>query len=87
MKIAVWDTYVAKNNGTMMHFDILVHSELKDTETIFQYGQHYLLQKGQEDQHLTAQECRLCHTEHASPDVASAIRHQGYAIVQLQGCD
>ncbi|MEQ2008810.1 MAG: DUF2024 family protein, partial [Limisphaerales bacterium] len=32
VKIAVWDTYVTKNNGTIMHFDILVPSELKDTD-------------------------------------------------------
>ena len=32
MKIAVWDTYVQRDDDKTMHFDILVPSDLKDTQ-------------------------------------------------------
>ena len=41
-QIAVWDTYVPRKDGRVMHFDILVPAELKDTATIFGYGRQYL---------------------------------------------
>ena len=35
MKIAVWDTYVTRKDGKVMHFDILVNENLKDENQIF----------------------------------------------------
>ena len=32
MKIAVWDTYVTKNDGQIMHFDILAPDDIKDAD-------------------------------------------------------
>jgi hypothetical protein len=30
MKVAVWDTYVTKKDGSIMHFDIIADEEIKD---------------------------------------------------------
>jgi Domain of unknown function (DUF2024) len=86
MKIAVWDTYVTKKDGTVMHFDILVPEEIKNVETIYQFGKQYLSIKGQEGQALAAKECRFCHIEEASKEMISSINKTGYHIVEMQGC-
>ena len=30
MHVAVWDTYVTKKDGTVMHFDIIAPVDIKD---------------------------------------------------------
>ena len=45
MAIAVWDTYVKRNDGLIMHFDILVPSDMTDEKKIFAFGQNYLRSK------------------------------------------
>lgn len=51
MKVAVWDTYVTKQDGGVMHFDIIVPAELKDEQTIFGYGFKYLSNKNVTTEH------------------------------------
>mgnify|MGYP003474296298 FL=1 len=38
MQVAVWDTYVTKNDGGIMHFDIIAPIRIKDEETIHTFG-------------------------------------------------
>lgn len=87
MKVSVFDTYVQKKNGAVMHFDILVPADLKDVEKIHIYGRQYLAQKGQEGQSLTTNECRFCHIEQADDNVVADIDRQGYSIIEMQGCN
>ncbi|HAI19502.1 MAG TPA: DUF2024 domain-containing protein, partial [Xanthomarina gelatinilytica] len=42
MKVSVWDTYVQREDGEIMHFDILVPNLVTNEETIFNYGRTYL---------------------------------------------
>ena len=86
MKTAVWDTYVKKKDGTVMHFDILVPEELKDAETIYGYGREYLKSKNQEGQPLTSNESKFCHIEITRPQVESDIKEKGYHIIEMEGC-
>ena len=86
MKIAVWETYVKRSNGTIIHFDILVPIELKDQETIFNFGKHYLNTKPFETSQLTANECRLCHIEQATESIIASIKKNGYAIIEMENC-
>lgn len=87
MKIAVWDTYVTKKDKTIMHFDIVVPTTLKDTSIIYGYGKEYLATKGQEGQALTSKECRFCHVEKAPEDIENIINQKGYYIIEMQGCN
>jgi Domain of unknown function (DUF2024) len=87
MKISVYDTYVKKKDGTVMHFDILVPDSEKDTAKIHEFGRTYLATKGQAGQPLTSKECRFCHIEQAEPDVEQAIVSKGYFIIEMQGCN
>jgi hypothetical protein len=83
MSIAVWDTYVKKRDGSVMHFDILVPASMKDVPTIHRYGKMYLAQQNEAGAKLDTEECQFCHVENASPEVQAAIEKQGYYILEL----
>jgi len=87
MKIAVWDTYVKKENDEVMHFDILVPDTLKDTKVIYGFGKHYLESKGVKSEKLTAKACRFCHIEQATPSMIKEIESKGYSIIEMQNCN
>ncbi len=86
MKVAVWDTYVTKKDGSLMHFDIITPEETKDEAVIYGYGKAYLENKGQAGQPLTSEECRFCHIETIKPQWEEAIRQKGYYIYEMENC-
>ena len=86
MKTAVWDTYVTKKDGNVMHFDIIVPETLTDEAVIYGYGKEYLKSKNQEGQLLTSKESRFCHIESAKPAAQEGIAEKGYHIVEMEGC-
>ncbi|GAA3613475.1 DUF2024 family protein [Flavivirga amylovorans] len=86
MKISVWDTYVKKEDGTIMHFDILVPDSLTDEQVIFKYGTHYLESKPFKVKELTVNECRFCHIEQATDEIIAAVTEKGYAIIEMENC-
>ena len=85
MNCDVFDTYVTRPDGQMMHFDIIVPSGTEH-ETALAYGQHYLVGAGIENGKVTAEQCRFCHVEQATPQMAQAIAEQGYFILAMEGC-
>jgi len=87
MKVSVFDTYVTKKNGNIMHFDILVPTGLDNEQQVHDYGRQYLAQKGQAGQPLSTSECRFCHIEEATADIVEEITRQGYSIIEMQGCN
>ena len=86
MQVAVWDTYVRKRDGSVMHFDIIAPEHIKDEQTIHTFGKEYLLSKNQETQSLTAKECSFCHIERATDEMMLSIRQKGYYIVEMENC-
>lgn len=86
MKVAVWDTYVTRKDGKVMHFDIIVPEGIKDTTIIFGYGKEYLISKGQEGQSLDSQECRFCHFETSRSFWDESIEKKGYFIIEMENC-
>lgn len=87
MQVAVYDTYVTKKDGSIMHFDIIVPADLKDTFVIFNYGKEYLKTKGQEGQSLSSEECKFCHVEKVKPQWEEDIQKKGYYIYEMENCD
>lgn len=87
MKISVWDTYVQREDGSTMHFDILVPSELNDEQTIFNFGLSYLKTKPFKTKQLTAKECNFCHVESATEQMIAAIAEKGYTIIEMENCN
>ncbi|MBK8506098.1 MAG: DUF2024 family protein [Saprospiraceae bacterium] len=87
MKIAVWDTYVRKPNGPVMHFDILVPEHIQDKDKIYNFGKLYLSGKGLIDYSLTAHECQFCHIESASAEIQKHIGENGFYIIEMENCN
>ncbi len=87
MKVAVWDTYIKRNDGSVMHFDIIAPQEIRDTTIIYGYGKDYLKTKGQDGQPLTSKECRFCHIESLRPQWESEIQQKGYFIIEIENCE
>lgn len=87
MKVAVWDTYVAKKDGSIMHFDILAPEDIKDVTVIYNYGKDYLKSKDQEGQQLSSKECSFCHKETIRPQWEADIKKQGYFIIEMENCN
>ena len=87
MKVSVWDTYVKREDGRRMHFDILVPDDLKEERIIFGFGKDYLKTKALKNQVLSTNECRFCHIEQASKKMLDAIKTKCYAIIEMENCD
>lgn len=86
-KVNVWDTYVTRKDGGLMHFDILAPVEITDPKLIYQFGQEYLATKGQAGQALAAEQCRLCHVEHLQPKWEQDIADKGFFVIEMEGCE
>jgi len=86
-KVNVWDTYVTKKDGSIMHFDILAPVEITDTEAIYNFGKDYLASKGQAGQPLASKQCRLCHVENLQATWEASIEKTGYYIIEMEGCN
>ncbi len=86
MKIAVWDTFVRREDGKVMHFDILVPKSVTDEKTVFDYGKAYLKTKPFLTNQVSANECSLCHIEQATEDIILSIEQKGYSIIEMENC-
>jgi hypothetical protein len=86
-EVAVWDTYVTRKDGRVMHFDIIAPTSTRDTTVIHSYGRAYLESKGEGGQSLSAKECRFCHVRALRPQWDADIRRQGYFILEMENCD
>lgn len=87
MKIAVWDTYVKRADGIIMHFDILVDSTLNNAQKVFEYGQIYLNTKSFKTGKVTSKECLFCHIEQPTDKVKTEIVTKGFSIIEMENCD
>lgn len=84
MKLAVWDTYVKKRDGNVMHFDIIVPEEVTSKEKIFEFGRAYLDSKNEREAKLESEECQFCHIEEANEEMISSINTKGYYILEME---
>lgn len=81
MKISVYDTIFKKEDGKLLKFDIIVPSEFKDIEGIWQFGNDFLIKEGVIAKKLIgAEECSFCNMEIANEKIALEIREKGYSI-------
>jgi Domain of unknown function (DUF2024) len=85
MKVSVFDTYVTKKDGDLMHFDIIV-PEKTDFEQVIDFGRKYLTRKGQQGQAISSKECSFCHLEHLQKFMEQDLRSEGYHIIEMKGC-
>lgn len=84
MQVAVWDTYVKKQDGSVLHFDILVPADKKDAAAVFEFGKMHLAARNEPAGKLESEECQLCHIEDPGPEVLESIRRQGFYILEME---
>jgi hypothetical protein len=85
IECAVYDTYVTKKDGKVMHFDVIVEANTSHEKAI-EYGKQYLSSIGQAEQKMTQEECQFCHIQEAPPMVEKDIQARGYFIQKMEGC-
>ena len=85
MECAVYDTYVTKKDGKIMHFDVIVESSTPHEKAI-EFGKEYLKDAGQGGQSMTQEECQFCHVQEAPKVVEDSIQQNGYFIQKMEGC-
>ena len=85
MQCAVYDTYVEKEDGKTMHFDVIVE-ENTPREKAIEFGKQYLESVGQGGQRMTQEECQFCHIQEAPSVVERDITSRGYYIQKMEGC-
>jgi hypothetical protein len=87
MKVSVWDTYVKRDDGNIMHFDILVPSDNTNEAEIFAYGNLYLKTKPFKTKELSTKECTFCHIEQATQQIIDDIDKNGFSIIEMEHCN
>jgi hypothetical protein len=85
MQCAVYDTYVEKEDGETMHFDVIVEENTPHEKAI-EFGKQYLESVGQGGQRMTQEECQFCHIQEAPSVVERDITSRGYYIQKMEGC-
>lgn len=85
MQCAVYDTYVMKRDGRIMHFDVIVEKSTTHDKAV-EFGKEYLASVGQGEQTMTQEECQFCHVQEAPSLVEKTIREKGYYIQKMEGC-
>ena len=85
MQVSVYDTYVRTTSGVVMHFDILVPTDV-NKEEVYTYGRQYLELKSVNYLQFDTNECRFCHIAQADESVVASIGRQGYHILELENC-
>lgn len=85
MDCAVYDTYVEKKDGKVMHFDVIVEKSTPHDRAI-EYGKSYLESVGQGGQNMTQEECQFCHIQKAPDAVEKEISSSGFYIQEMEGC-
>ncbi|MEL6812900.1 MAG: DUF2024 family protein [Bacteroidota bacterium] len=87
MKISVWDTYVTREDGKIMHFDILVPSKMKDTFMLKAYGEQYLSSKDFSTTGFSMAQCNFCHHEISNDKIEAIILERGFSIIEMENCN
>ncbi len=86
MNIAVWDKYVAREDGLLMHFDIMVPDDLQNTNQIYEYADQYLGQKDFKVENVRTSRCQFCHIEQATAETIAAVADKGFDIIEFENC-
>lgn len=86
MKVSIWDTYVQRDDGLLMHFDIVVPESITDASVVFKYGVLYLNTKPFGTGVINTTSCQFCHTEQASDKMIDEILQQGFSIIEMENC-
>jgi hypothetical protein len=86
MKVSVYETYLKKEDGSIMHFDIILPATVKKPELVYAIVKIYLEKKGHSNLEITGEECTFSLYQDAHKDWKPDLEKQGYHIVEFEGC-
>ena len=85
MECAVYDTYVTKKDGRIMHFDVIVDASTPHEKAI-EFGKEFLQKVDQGGQKMTQEECQFCHIQESHQWLKKASQMMVDHIQKMEGC-
>ncbi len=85
MIIDVYDTYSKLENGSIIHFDVLLPGG-STKETAIKFAREFLQEIGAPVEMLKQERCNFCHSQDAPGEIKSFIEKHGHFILQMEGC-
>jgi hypothetical protein len=83
MKAAVWDSYLKKANGNVLHFDVVVPDSSSETAIVYKYANEYLKSQGIDGAEINVKNCQFCHIETLTDRMRSDIESRGFHIIEM----
>jgi hypothetical protein len=83
MKAAVWDSYLKKANGNVLHFDVVVPDGSSETAIVYKYAYEYLKSRGIDGAEINVKNCQFCHIESMTDKMRSDIESKGFHIIEM----
>lgn len=83
MKAAVWDSYLKKANGNVLHFDVVVPDSRSETAIVYKYAYEYLKSQGIDGAEINVKNCQFCHIESMTDKMRSDIESRGFHIIEM----
>ena len=85
MQLEIYNTYARGSDGGLMHFDVLVPAGTGQA-IAREKATQWLDSVGLTANLIRLDSCDFCHVEEATPEYDRLVNHQGYAILQMDGC-
>lgn len=83
MKAAVWDSYIKKDDGNVLHFDVVVPDSKSDATLVYKYAYKFLKSKGIEGVEINVKNCQFCHIENLTEEMKTNIETSGFHIIEM----
>lgn len=83
MKASVWDSYIKKTNGNVLHFDVVVPDSSSETVMVYKYADEYLKSKGIDEAEINVKNCQFCHIESMTDKMRFDIESKGFHIIEM----
>ena len=84
MKAAVWDSYIKKANGNVLHFDVVVPDSSSETAIVYKYAYEYLKSKSIGGAEINVKNCQYCHIESITDTIRNDIESKGFHIIEME---
>ena len=85
MEIEVYNTYVRSEEGTKIHFDVMLPIG-GDEATAQDKARDFIEKISETAKSVQLESCRFCQTETAKPEVRKSVEQKGYCIVPIENC-
>ena len=85
MEIEVYDTYAQSENGSKIHFDVMLPIG-GDEPTAKKKAKEFVEKISENTSPIRLESIQFCHTETAKLEVEEKVVKDGYCIVPIENC-